>query len=61
MGEKWQINSKWSESRKKHETGVATFLPLDNVNTSYQTECHQILSIDVACIKKSINFHKGKG
>ena len=52
-----QIDSKWSEMRKKHETTDAKFFrlpvsaaggqifPLDNVNTSYHTEFHQILSI----------------
>ena len=58
-----RIDSKWSETRKKHEIGETEFLPvpaaggrqslpLDNVNTSYHTEFHQILSINVAWIKK---------
>ena len=58
-----QIDSKWSETHKKHETGETEFLPVtgaggrqifhvDNVNTSYHTEFHQILSINVAWIKK---------
>ena len=68
-----QIDSKWSETRKKHEIGETEFLPvagagsrrstdfpLDNVNTSYHTEFHQILTINVALVPKRHNFHKGK-
>ena len=61
-----QIDSKWSETRKKHEIGETEFLPvagsrpiltLKNVNTSYHTEFHQILTINVAWVAKR---HKGK-
>ena len=68
-----QIDSKWSETRKKHEIGETEFLPvagagsrrstdfpLDNVNTSYHTEFHQILTINVALVPKRHYFHKGK-
>ena len=68
-----QIDSKWSKTRKKHETGKTEFLPvagagsrrstdfpLDNVNTSYHTEFHQILTINVALVPKRHYFHKGK-
>ena len=68
-----QIDSKWPETRKKHEIGETEFLPvagagsrrstdfpLDNVNTSYHTEFHQILTINVALVPKRHYFHKGK-
>ena len=68
-----QIDSKRSKTRKKHETGKTEFLPvagagsrrstdfpLDNVNTSYHTEFHQILTINVALVPKRHYFHKGK-
>ena len=67
-----QIDSKWSETRKKHETkdpSAATaddrrrrrppILRLEYVNTSYHTTFHQNISINVACIhKKSIGHLK---
>ena len=66
-----QIVSKWSKTRKKHEIGEflpvagagsrrSTDFPLDNVNTSYHTEFHQILTINVALVPKRHYFHKGK-
>ena len=36
-------------------------LPLENVNTIYHTEFHQIPSINVACVKKKQRVHKSKG
>ena len=60
-----QIDSKWSETRKKHETAdpsaAATadrrrrrrpILPVEYVNTSYHTIFHQNISINVACVQK---------
>ena len=56
-----QINSKWSETRKKHETAdpsaAATadrrpILPVEYVNTSNHTTFHQNISINVACVQK---------
>ena len=60
-----QIKPKWSETCKKHKTGNAqffpvagasnrqlTYLPLENVNTSYHTEFYQILTINVAWVQK---------
>ena len=60
-----QIDSKWSETRKKHETAdpsaAATadrrrrrrpILPVEYVNTSYHTTFHQNISINVACIHR---------
>ena len=59
---KLQIDSKWSETRKKHETAdpsaAATadrhrpILPVEYVNTSYHTTFHQNISINVACVQK---------
>jgi len=58
-----RIDSKWSETHKKHKTGDAEyllvagsrpFLYLDNVIASYHTEFHQILSIDKAVIQKGV-------
>ena len=62
-----QIDSKWSETRKKHETAdpsaAATadrrrrrrpILPVEYVNTSYHTTFHQNISINVACIQKRV-------
>ena len=58
---------------KKHEIGETEFLPvagvgsrqstvfpLDNVNTIYHTEFHQILTINVAWVPKRQYFHKVK-
>ena len=53
-----QIDTKWSEMRKKHKTddteflpvtdaGSRPFLPLENVITSYHSEFQQIPSINV--------------
>ena len=60
-----QIDSKWSETRKKHETAdpsAATaadrrrrpILRLEHVNTSYHTTSHQNQSINVASIHKRV-------
>ena len=62
---KLQIDSKWSETRKKHKTAdpsVATdedhrlsrrpISSVEYVNTSYHTTFHQNISINVACIHK---------
>ena len=62
-----QIDSKWSETRKKHETAdpsaAATadrrrrrrpILPVEYVNTSYHTTFHQNISINVACVQKRV-------
>ena len=61
------INSKWSETRKKHKTAdpsaAATadrrrrrrpILPVEYVNTSYHTTFHQNISINVACVQKRV-------
>ena len=53
-----QIDSKWSETRKKHETADPSaadrrrrpILPVEYVDTSYHTTFHQNLTISVACI-----------
>ena len=54
-----QINSKWSETRKKHDTADPSaaddrrpIFPVEYVNTSYHTTFHQNVSINVACIQK---------
>ena len=58
-----QITSKWSETRKKHKINNAEFLPFsgagsqsilpaEKINTKYQTEYHQILTIIVAWVRK---------
>ena len=60
-----QIDSKWSETRKKHETADPSaaavadrrrrrrpIFPVEYVNTSYHTTFHQNISINVACIHK---------
>ena len=58
-----QIDSKWSETRKKHETadpsasGAADRRPISSVeyvNTSYHTTFHQNISINVACVHKRV-------
>ena len=62
-----QIDSKWSETRKKHETAdpsaAATadrrrrrrpISPVEYVNTSYHTTFHQNISINVACVQKRV-------
>ena len=59
-----QIDSKWSETRKKYETADPSaaaaedhrsrrrlIFPLEYVNTRYHTTFHQNLSINVACIQ----------
>ena len=56
-----QIDSKWSETRKKHETADPSaaavadrrrrrrpISPVEYVNTSYHTTFHQNISINVA-------------
>merc|ERR1711923_513583 len=48
-----QINSKWSEIRKKHNRRPIRcrqpISPVEYVNTSYHTTFHQNISINVAC------------
>ena len=59
------IDSKWSETRKKHETADPSaaagadrrrrrqpIFRVEYVNTSYHTTFHQNISINVACIQK---------
>ena len=59
------IDSKWSETRKKHETADPfaaagadrrrrrqPIFRVEYVNTSYHTTFHQNISINVACIQK---------
>ena len=61
------IDSKWSETRKKHETadpsaaGAADrrrrrrpIFSVEYVNTSYHTTFHQNISINVACVQKRV-------
>ena len=54
-----QIDSKWSETRKKHKTADPSaadrrqpILRVEYVNTCYHTTFHQNISINVACIQK---------
>ena len=62
-----QIDSKWSETRKKHETADPSaaaadgrrrrrrpILRLEYTNTNYHTTSHQNLSINVASIHKRV-------
>ena len=62
-----QIDSKWSETRKKHETADPSAVaaadhrrrrrpisPVAYVNTSYHTTFHQNISINEACIHKRV-------
>ena len=60
-----QIDSKWSETRKKHETADPSaaadrrrrrrpIFPVEYVNTSYHTTFHQNISINVACVQKRV-------
>ena len=62
-----QIDSKWSETRKKHETADPSaaavadrrrrrrpIFPVEYVNTSYHTTFHQNISINVACVQKKV-------
>ena len=54
------IDSKWSETRKKHKTADPSVAAdrwqpvfrVEYVNTSYHTTFHQNISINVACIHK---------
>ena len=62
-----QIDSKWSETRKKHETADPSaaavadrrrrrrpIFSVEYVNTSYHTTFHQNISINVACVHKRV-------
>ena len=62
-----QIDSKWSETCKKHETADPSadaaadrrrrrrpIFPVEYVNTSYHTTFHQNISINVACMHKRV-------
>ena len=62
-----QIDSKWSETRKKHETADPSaaagadrrrrrqpIFRVEYVNTSYHTTFHQNISINVACVQKRV-------
>ena len=62
-----QIDSKWSETRKKHKTADPSaaavadrrrrrrpIFSVEYVNTSYHTTFHQNVSINVACIQKRV-------